>query len=370
MRRTPLYEAYRDSPGVRMTEFGGWQMPLCFESGIIAEHLAVREGAGLFDVSHMGELWFEGAGSLELLDWLVTNDVRGMEVCQALYSPMCAEDGGTIDDLVVYRLDREKFLVVVNAARTAIDFAWMSRENPWIGSSGSPPRVSDRSEAIALLALQGPSAAGLLQPLVDVNLAALGRFRFAAGATVVGKRALVSRTGYTGEDGFELFVDRADARAVWEGLLRSEAGATPCGLGARDTLRIEARLPLYGQELSEEISPLEAGLKAFVKLDKPDFCGKQALARERERGSRRALRGFQMVDRGVARHGHRVSRAGRVIGEVTSGTKSPSLGAFIGLALLEAGSAGIGDEVTVSTAPEKRARIVPTPFYRRIGGER
>ncbi len=364
--RTPLYEIYSSYPGVKMIDFAGWEMPLNYSAGILAEHRRVREAAGLFDVSHMGELFFEGEGSAEGLDWLVTNDVRGMEVGQALYSPMCAPDGGTIDDLIIYRLAVDRFMVVVNAANRAKDLAWMRDESR--PARAAVERIADRSQEIALLAFQGPKAEAWLSGLTATDLAEIPSFRFRAGVLLAGIEVTVARTGYTGEDGFELFVAADRASELWRAILAASEprGALPCGLAARDSLRIEARLPLYGQELDASIGPLEAGLASFVRLEKGEFCGREALRSLAERGLPRVLRGCEMIDRGVPRHGYPVYAGGEKIGFVTSGERSPTLDTFIGLVLVSRERSGIGSEIEIEIGGKrKRARIVRTPFYRR-----
>jgi len=370
--RTPLYDLYSTYPGVKIIDFAGWEMPLNFAAGIIAEHRRVREGAGLFDVSHMGELFLEGAGSAETLDWLVTNDVRGMEVGQAIYTPMCTPDGGTIDDLIIYRLGPERFMVVVNAANTAKDLAWMNVESRKVRPAALAATITDRSREIALLAFQGPKAEAWLSGLTATDLSKIRPFRFASGVLLSGVEATVARTGYTGEDGFELFVAAEEAARLWRTILDASGtlGALPCGLGARDSLRIEARLPLFGQELDGSIGPLEAGLASFVKMEKGEFCGRAALREQKERGLRRVLRGCEMIDRGVPRHGYIVYGDNSEIGVVTSGERSPTLDTFIGLVLVSREWSEIGTEIDIDFAGKrKRARIVKTPFYRRRRAE-
>ncbi|HUZ17524.1 MAG TPA: glycine cleavage system aminomethyltransferase GcvT [Spirochaetia bacterium] len=374
-KHSPVFPAYSSSDGVKLIEFGGWDMPLNFAAGIVAEHLAVRRSLGLFDVSHMGEIEIEGEEAEGFVDWLVTNNVRTMEVGQALYSPMCYPDGGVVDDLIIYRRGDARYLLVVNAGNHDKDLAWILRENPRMkadpGWAGGRLRIRDASNEIALLALQGPKAEEWLQPKVSANLAALRPFRFLDDVELFGTHALLSRTGYTGEDGFELYLPWNKAADVWTEIVRAAGSELlPCGLGARDTLRIEVRLPLYGQELSETISPLEAGLKSFVKLDAGDFCGRSVLLRQREAGPPRLLVGCEMIDKGVPRHGLPVFLSGQQIGEVTSGERSPISGAFIGLIIARAGTTPTGAEVEIDFGGRrKRARIVKTPFYKKTGGK-
>ena len=353
LRRTPLYEEHKEL-GARLVDFAGWEMPVQY-SGIKAEHTAVRESAGLFDVSHMGEVVFRGPDAEAAVQRLVTRDVGRLEVGQAGYSAVCYEDGGTVDDVIVYRRSGD-FLVVVNASNREKDFAHFKENANDLGVE-----VTDESDGWALLALQGPEAAKLLQGATETNLSALKPFRFAEGE-VAGAAALISRTGYTGEDGFELYVKPDDAPGIWRTLI--EAGAAPAGLGARDTLRLEAGMCLYGNELDAETTPLEAGISFAVHLDKEqEFIGQAALRDEKENGLRKKLVGFEMEGRGIARHGHPVTSGSEKVGEVTSGTQSPTLGRAIGLALVEP---GVEDrfEVVIRDKPVP-AKTVPLPFYKR-----
>jgi aminomethyltransferase len=352
-RRTPLYEEH-ESLGARLVDFSGWEMPVQY-SGIKAEHEAVRTAAGLFDVSHMGEAVFRGPQAEAAVQRLVTRDVSGQEVGQAGYSAVCYEDGGTVDDVIVYKRP-EDFLVVVNAANREKDLEHF-REN----TQDLDVEVADESDDWALLALQGPEAAGLLQNLTDTDLSEIKPFRFVEGE-IEGARAIISRTGYTGEDGFELYVKPDDAPALWRRL--TEAGATPAGLGARDTLRLEAGMCLYGNELDAETTPLEAGLSFAVHLDKgEEFIGQDALREEKEEGLRKKLVGFELEGRGIARHDYPVTVEGENMGRVTSGTMSPTFNKAIGLALV---LPEVEDrfEVMIREKPVE-ARTVPVPFYKR-----
>jgi aminomethyltransferase len=360
LKRTPLYGQHRRL-GARMVEFGGWEMPVQYR-GILEEHRAVRTDAGVFDVSHMGEFRFRGAGALDLLQRLITNDAAALAVGQALYTPMCYPDGGTVDDCVVYRTGGADYLMVVNAANIERDLAWVREAASAVPDSA----VEDRSAETALLAVQGPRAAERLGPLTDAHLASLPRFGFVDGVRVAGVRCLVARTGYTGEDGFELFCQAEEAPHLWEAVL--DQGVQPCGLGARDTLRLEAALPLYGHELSPEINPLEARLAPFVKFEKGDFLGRDALLRVKAEGPRRRLAGLVLAGRAVARQGHRVLAGGRPVGSVTSGTFSPTLGRPVALALVEAELARPGEALAVEIrGREAPAEVVRLPFYRRQG---
>ncbi len=353
LRRTPLYEEHKVL-GARIVDFAGWEMPVQYE-GIKAEHEAVRNRAGLFDVSHMGEVVFKGRQAEEAVQRLVTRDVSRLAVGQAGYAAVCYENGGTVDDVLVYRTP-DDFLIVVNASNREKDFAHF-QENV----KDLDVEVVDESDDWALLALQGPWAVELLQPSTETDLSSIKYYRYEVGE-VDGAYAVISRTGYTGEDGFELFVRPDDAPRVWRKLI--EAGAEPVGLGARDTLRLEAGMCLYGNELDAGTTPLEAGIGFAVHLDKEqEFVGRQALRREKEEGLRKKLVGFKVEGRGIARHDYPVAVGGETVGSVTSGTLSPTLGEAIGLALV---APGVEDEfeVVIRNRPVA-ARTVPLPFYKR-----
>jgi aminomethyltransferase len=352
-RRTPLYDEHK-ALGARLVDFAGWEMPVQYE-GIKAEHQAVRRAAGLFDVSHMGEVFFRGPQAEAAVQRLVTRDVSRLDEGQAGYSAVCYEDGGTVDDVLVYRRP-DDFLVVVNAANREKDLDHF-REN----TGDLDVEISDETEGWALLALQGPEAADHLQNLTDADLSALKYFRFVEGE-VAGVKTIISRTGYTGEDGFELYLPSDDAPRVWRALL--EAGATPAGLGARDTLRLEAGMCLYGNELDRETTPLEAGIGFAVHLDKEqEFIGQDALKGEKEEGLRKKLVGFEVDGRGIARHDHPVKVEDETVGRVTSGTLSPTLNKAIGLALV---SPGVEDRFEVVIRERSvEAHTVPLPFYKR-----
>jgi aminomethyltransferase len=359
LRRTPLHGAHL-AAGARLVEFAGWEMPIQY-AGVIAEHEAVRRAAGLFDVSHMGELEVRGAGAEAFLQWLTPNDVARLEAGRAHYSALLTEAGGYVDDLLVYRLAPDRFLLVVNAANRAEDFDWVASRAP------AGVVVEDVSDAWALLALQGPRAAAILQPLTELELAGLKYYRF-AGAAVAGRPALVSRTGYTGEDGFELYVAPDGAVEVWQALLAagSGEGLVPAGLGARDTLRLEAGMALYGHELDRTTTPWEAGLDWVVKLDKGEFVGREALLAQREAGRPRALVGFELTERGIARHGHPVRIGDRECGRVTSGSWSPTFEKALGMAYVPTEEATAGRAVAVEVRGRLLAgRIVQLPFYTR-----
>jgi aminomethyltransferase len=358
LKRTPLYSLHREL-GAKLIDFGGWEMPVQYE-GILEEHRAVRERAGVFDVSHMGELEVRGPGALAALQRLTPNDVARLSDGRSQYSAFLTEQGTFVDDLLVYRRAPDDFLLVVNASNTDKDFGWAVQR---IGSDAS---VEDRSEAYALIAFQGPAAARILSGVTEPDPTGLPYYAFAT-ARVFGEPALVSRTGYTGEDGFELYLPPGSAEKVFRGLLdagRAE-GVKPCGLGARDTLRLEAKMALYGNDIDETVTPWEADLGWIVKMGKGEFTGRDALARQKERGVPRRLVGFEMRDRGIARHGYR-ARTAAGEGVVTSGTHSPTLGRPIGLALLPTGASAVGTEFEVQIRGRAAgARVVETPFYRR-----
>lgn len=362
LKRTPLFEIYKEY-GAKTIDFGGWELPVQFSS-IKEEHEAVRTKAGLFDVSHMGEVDVSGSGSLDYLQKMVTNDVSKLQNGGAQYTAMCYENGGTVDDLLVYKLEDHHYLLVINASNIDKDVEWLEKHVQ------GDVRIDNLSEKMAQLALQGPAAERVLQTLVvEMDLSEIGFFKFRQKVVIKGKEALISRTGYTGEDGFEIYCDAGDAVDLWKEILAAGAqdGVIPCGLGARDTLRFEANLALYGQELSPEISPLEAGIGFAVKLNKEaNFIGKDALKRQKETGVPRKLVGIEMIDRGIPRHGYPVFVGEELIGEVTTGTQSPSLKKNIGLALITSEKAELGQEVDVEIRGKRlKAKVVSTPFYRR-----
>jgi aminomethyltransferase len=353
LRRTPLYDEHK-ALGARLVDFAGWEMPVQY-SGIKAEHEAVRKGAGLFDVSHMGEVVFKGPQAEEAVQRLVTRDVSRLSVGQAGYAAVCYESGGTVDDVLVYK-NPDDFLIVVNASNREKDVAHFQDH-----TRDLDVEVVDESDDWALLALQGPRAVGLLQHFTETDLSSIKYYRYEVGE-VEGAYAVLSRTGYTGEDGFELFVRPDDAPRIWRRLL--EAGAVPVGLGARDTLRLEAGMCLYGNELDAKTTPLEAGIGFVVHLDKEqEFVGQEALRREKEEGLRKKLVGFKVEGRGIARHDYPVAVEGETVGHVTSGTLSPTLNEAIGLALV---APDVEDEFEVAIRSRTvAARTVPLPFYKR-----
>jgi aminomethyltransferase len=356
LKRTPLYAAHVKA-GARMVGFGGWEMPVQY-TGIIEEHRRVRDAVGLFDVSHMGEFEVEGAAAVTALQTLTTNDVAALEVGQVQYSLLPYPDGGLVDDITVYRLGTDRFMLTVNASNIDKDWAW-------VNTYAADARWRNISTDTGLIAVQGPRAEALVTGLADVDVRAIAYYRFARGK-LADVPVLISRTGYTGEDGFELYVPWADTERVWTALL--DAGrpveAAPIGLGARDTLRLEMRYALYGNDIDQTTNPLEAGLGWVVKPAKGDFIGKAAIERVRAEGPKRKLVGLEMADRSVARHGYPVVREGRRVGEVTSGTFGPSVEKSIALAYVETALSAIGTEVEVEIRGQGRpARVVKTPFH-------
>ena len=358
LKRTPLYALHREL-GAKLIDFGGWEMPVQYE-GILEEHRAVRERAGVFDVSHMGELEITGPGALDTLQRLTPNDVGRLADGRCHYSAFLTERGTFVDDLLVYRRGADSFLVVVNASNTDKDFLWASSR------AGGSTRVENRSDAYALIAVQGPLAAVLVEKVAGEDPRDLAYYAFRT-MRVQGEAALVSRTGYTGEDGFEIYLPPSGAENVFRALLDAgrNDGVRPCGLGARDTLRLEAKMALYGNDIDDTVTPLEADLAWIVKMAKGDFIGRSALERQKGGGVPRRLVGFEMVDRGIARHGYPAHTASGD-GLVTSGTHSPTLGKPIGLALLPSAASAVGTEFSVDIRGRAaRARIVETPFYKR-----
>jgi glycine cleavage system T protein (aminomethyltransferase) len=361
LKRTPFHEFHRAAGG-KLVDFAGFEMPVRY-TGDVREHQAVRTGVGLFDISHMGEFEVRGADAAAWLDRMVTNQVGALSVGQALYSPMCRPDGGIVDDLLVYRF-ADHFMVVVNASNIAKDFEWLMDYCP------ADVELEDRSDRTALLAVQGPKAPEILQGLVPDAALDLGYYRFLSGK-VCGVNAVISRTGYTGEDGFELYFDPRQAVQVWEGLMSAGQphGLEPVGLGARDTLRLEVGYMLYGNDIDDTTSPLEAGLGWTVKFGKGDFTGRDALVRQKEQGLKRRLAGFDLDGRRVPRHDMAIEAGGRALGRVTSGTFSPSLERPIGMGYVESASAQTGTALEIKAGEARLpARIVPRPFYK--GGSR
>lgn len=356
LHTTPLYEKHV-ALNAKLVPFGGFAMPVQYPSGIRAEHNAVREAAGLFDVSHMGEFAVRGPGSEEFVSHVTTNDPAALAIGQAQYSAMCHESGGIVDDLVVYRLASDFFRLVVNAANIEKDWAHISSY-----ADRFDIELRNESEEIALLALQGPAAEAALKPLTDTDLTKIGFYWFAEGE-VAGMPAVVSRTGYTGEDGFELYVASDGAGALWDSLLDGEVDVLPAGLGARDTLRLEMGYALYGSDIDDETTPLEARLSWLVKLDKGEFVGRAALERQKAEGVERRLSGIRLTERGFPRPGYEVVYEGRSVGPVRSGTVGPSLGYGIATAYLPPDAAPEAEVQVLIRNTAVPGRVARTPFY-------
>ncbi|MSQ43258.1 MAG: glycine cleavage system aminomethyltransferase GcvT [Chloroflexi bacterium] len=374
LRRTPLFDTHV-SLGGRMVPFGGWGMPVQYPAGVLAEHYAVRNAVGLFDIGHMGQVYVSGADALEYLQWLTPSDVSRLEDGQAQYSFLCAEDGGVIDDIIIYRLGRDQFLVIVNASNTDVDYAWMQAHRGDGGRGVGTDGVNltllrpDRT----LLALQGPRSLETLQRCSDTDLSGLGYYRV-TNADVAGVTALVARTGYTGERGYEIAFDERHAGAVWNTLLEAGSGfgIVPCGLGARDTLRLEASMPLYGHELDRSVNPYEAGLDRVIRFEKGPFVGAEALQAVQSAGRSRALIGLELTVPGIARMGHAILLpSGEVIGEVTSGGPSPTLRKSIAMGFVPVGQAVEGAHLLVEVRGRRLdACVVTMPFYKRAPAKR
>jgi aminomethyltransferase len=373
LKRTPLHETHV-ALGARMVPFGGWDMPVQYPSGVLAEHHAVRERAGLFDIGHMGQVLCEGPHALEFLQWVTTNDVSRLEVGQAQYSLLCDDAGGILDDIIVYRLAETRYLVIVNAGNTDADYAWIERQlaHPGRGVDRQRLLLQRVSPPRTLLAVQGPRATRILSRLTDVDVAGLGYYRAAEG-TVAGVDAIIARTGYTGERGYEISFDQAHAVPIWQALLDAgqDDGLIPCGLGARDTLRLEAGMALYSHELTTQTNPYEAGLDRVVKLEKGEFVGADALRRVQQQGAARKLVGIELIDRGVPRPEYTILAGGQAVGTLTSGGPSPTLKKSIGLGYVPAALAEPGTDLAIDIRGKPHAaKVVPFPFYRRPSPKR
>ncbi|HYL61879.1 MAG TPA: glycine cleavage system aminomethyltransferase GcvT [Candidatus Methylomirabilis sp.] len=371
LRKTPLNALHRRL-GAKMVNFGGWDMPVEYPSsgGLIAEHKAVRNSVGVFDVSHMGDIRIcagrKPGGGLAAVQYLSMNDASRLAVGQAHYSAMLYPEGTFVDDVIVHRLGEEDYLLVINAGTREKDIRWV-REN----TKSFDCVIEDLSDAYTQLAIQGPRAADVVQKFTDANLSVIKNYWFTHGTVCGLKNILIARTGYTGEDGFEIYVpsDRATSEEIWAKVMEAgrEFGIVPCGLGARNTLRLEAKMALYGHEISEKINVWEAGLDRYCKMEKSDFIGRAALERARAAGLRRTLAGLEMIERGIARDEYRVcDEAGAAAGVITSGSPSPTLGKNIALAYVPPGLAAVGTVLYVEIRGQKcKARVVPTPFYKR-----
>ena len=358
LKRTPLYHVHKQL-SAKLVEFGGWEMPVQYSS-IIDEHLTVRSNLGIFDVSHMGELEIRGTKSLSLIQRLITNDAAKLVDGQILYTPMCTETGGIVDDLLVYRFAADRYMLVVNASNIEKDLDWIHTH------SEAGVEIRNRSDGTVLVALQGRNALQCLQTLTDVNLTTVNYYRFTAGEAA-GIPTVISRTGYTGETGFELYVDTERSTDLWNALYEATDAidGKPIGLGARDTLRLEARLCLYGNDIDETTTPLEAGLRSRVVFDKERFIGREALIRQDSEGIKRRLVGFQMLDRSIARAHHAVYHKDQRVGEVTSGAPAPSLKYNIGLAYLPIEISKINTKIEIEIRGKRHpAQVVRTPFYK------
>ncbi len=361
VKRTPLYEEHVKLGG-KLIPFAGYEMPVQYPDGVTKEHQAVRESAGLFDVSHMGEFVVRGDDATGFVNYVVANDVSQLETGQAQYAVMCNVDGGVIDDLLIYRF-ADWIRLVVNAANIEKDFNWVRRCLDEYGASGV--ELIDESDEVALLALQGPKSESILAPLCDLDVSSIGYYRFDEG-TVAGEACVVSRTGYTGEDGFELYCTPGSAVNLWEALMSGGGDALkPVGLGARDTLRLEMGYALYGNDIDEETTPLEAGLGWTVRLDKDEFIGRDALVSQKERGIDRKLCGFALKHRGFPRPGYEIRHQGEPVGTVRSGTVGPSVGQGIATGYLPKGLAGPGTEIeVVIRGRAMHAEVTRMPFYK------
>lgn len=361
LKRTAL-NAIQVERNARMVPFVGWELPVQY-TGLVAEHRAVRERVGLFDVSHMGEILVEGDGALDAVQWIVTNNVGRLAEGSALYTVMCLQNGGIVDDLIVYRQAPDSFFLCVNAGRRAADLAHIQQE-----ASRFDCTVTDISDDWSQLALQGPKASEVLAPLTPHDVASMGPFTW-VDAEVAGLAGVrVARTGYTGEHGFELYARNAGAPVLWRALEEAGAphGLALCGLGARDTLRLEMKYPLYGSDIDTSCNPIEAGLGWVVKLKKAGFLGRPVIAAIKESGPQRSWVGFKMKERGIPRHGYPIHKDGEPVGEVTSGTHSPSLGEPIGCGYVPVELGEVGSEVDVIIRDKPvRAVVVETPFYKR-----
>ena len=361
LKKTPLHARHVAS-GAKMVPFGGWDMPVEY-SGIVAEHMAVRERAGIFDVSHMGEIEIAGKNALDAVQRISCNDASKLQVGQAQYSGLLTQQGTFVDDLLVYRLGSSHFLLVVNASHIPVDYAHIAEH---IKAAGDAVAV-DASSRYALLAVQGPRALEVLQPLTGVDLTSLKYYWFAHGE-VANVRATISRTGYTGEDGFEILVPPQAADRLWLAILQTGTSVDllPCGLGARDTLRLEASMRLHGNDIDETTTALEADLGWIVGWNKTEFIGADVLRRQKAEGVTRRIVGFEMVDRGIARHGYDVYVGETKVGAVTSGTQTPFLKKAIGMAYLPVEHTKVGSEFDVDIRGRRtRATVVPMPFYKR-----
>lgn len=361
-RKTPLYDEHVKLGG-KIVDYAGWFLPVQYE-GLIPEHEAVRNAAGLFDVSHMGEIVVKGKDALAYLQYLLTNDIASIETDQIIYTFMCYPDGGVVDDFLVYKYSEEEYLLVVNAANTDKDFKWMIDNKKDFNII-----IENKSDQIGEVAIQGPKSEKILQKLTDTDLSSIKPFHFNRKVNISGIECMVSRTGYTGEDGFEVYSPAGDIVKIWNDILEAgkEEGIKPTGLGCRDTLRFEAGMPLYGNEISKDITPLEGGLKFFVKLNKEeDFIGKEALNKQWKEGLTRKIAGFELLERGIPREGYEVYKDGKKIGHVTTGYMSPTLKKSIGNALIDINETELGNEVDIMIRNRAvKAKIISRKFLKK-----
>lgn len=358
-KKTSLYDIHNKYGG-KIIDFAGWSLPVEYE-GIIAEHEAVRNAAGLFDVSHMGEVEVKGKDALDFVQNLITNDAATLEDNQILYSLMCYPHGGIVDDLLVYKFNHEHYFLVINASNVEKDFQWMLDN---VGNYNVT--LTNVSENYSEMALQGPEAQAILQKLTDTDLSEIKFFYCNRDVKIQGVSCLVSRTGYTGEDGFEIYLNHESAAKIWDLIMETgkEVGIKAAGLGSRDTLRFEASLPLYGNELSDEITPLEAGLGFFVKLNKEQFIGKDVLVKQKAEGLKRKIVGFELLDKGVPRHGYEVVVEGKEVGFVTTGYMSPTLKKPVGLAMVPVEYSELGTEIEIKVRKRLlKAVVISKKFY-------
>lgn len=360
-RKTPLFERHQQLGG-RMVDFSGWCLPVQY-AGILEEHKAVREKAGLFDVSHMGEIRITGKHSTEFLQYVMTNEFATLKPGWVRYSPMCYPTGGTVDDVLVYCFSPTEYLLVVNAGNIEKDYCWLT-EN----AAAFDVAIENESADFGEVALQGPCSRQILQRLTGEAEKALAYYEFSSRIPLCGVEAMISRTGYTGEDGYEIYCRGTEVVKIWDALLEAghDLGLQPAGLGCRDTLRFEAAMPLYGHELSADISPLEAGLAKFISFDKTDFLGRESLLRQKQEGVPRKLLGFEMIGRGIARAGYPVYHDGAEVGVVTSGSFAPALAKNLGLALVKPFASSPGTKIEIEIREKKvEASVIEKPFYRR-----
>ncbi len=360
-KKTPLYEEHVKLGG-NVVDYAGWYLPIQYE-GLVQEHEAVRNKVGLFDVSHMGEITVKGKDALAFVDYLMTNDISQIVDNQIIYTFMCQPDGGVVDDLLVYRFSEDDFYLVVNASNSDKDYKWISDHK-----GDFDVELENISDTVGEVAIQGPLAQKVLQKLTKTDLDKITFFTLDRNVDVNGVDCMVSRTGYTGEDGFEIYTTNEGIVKVWNDLLEAgkEEGIVPTGLGCRDTLRFEASLPLYGHEISETITPLEGGFKYFVKLDKEsDFIGKEALNKQWSEGLKRKLAGFEMIGRGIPREGYEIQKDGKKIGHVTTGYMSPTLKKNIGNALIETEFTELGTEIDIMIRNKPvKAKVISKKFLK------